>query len=253
MFDIPAAKRVRRNELDSPKSSQRSSPDPTLFELLRSRAHDEYIFTPAELNGSEKDGRTVSDADETELRLFAAPASSAPQSHKIRLTSPDAENGDPGFVVKRPRSYYFADRVDSEREKELQAAAVESEMVLQMANEPWPGCALPWKVWTISPAGIKKAVLVGHPKSLVTVEEKPQKRRRKGKKTRIALRKKLQATQIKLAEKEKLTKEKEEAEREKRTRRNREKKVKKKAREKAKKLAGQVGEQGVEAVSDDST
>lgn len=82
---------------------------------------------------------------------------------------------------------------------------------------------------------MKKEVLVGHPPTLVTVDETMHKRTRKNKKTRIAIRKKLQATKTKQLQRAQLAQEKEEAEREKRTRRNREKKVKKKAREKAKK------------------
>lgn len=140
--------------------------------------------------------------------------------------------------MKKPRSYYFADAITSEKEKELDAVAMTGDAVMDMSREPWPGCALPWKVQMISAAGLKKSVLVGHPPTLVTVEEKVQKRKRKGKKSRIALRKKLQATKEKEAEQARLALEKEETEREKRTRRNREKKVKKKERDKAKKLAG---------------
>jgi hypothetical protein len=124
-----------------------------------------------------------------------------------------------------------------------------------MGKVPWPGCALPWKVTTLTAAGMKKEILVGHcPVTLAIVEEKEHKKKRKGKKSRIALRKKMQAAREKEAAKAKLAvkkaqlaAEKEEAEKEKRTRRNREKKVKKKAREKAKKL----GEAAVEEPPED--
>lgn len=180
-----------------------------------------------------------SDEEETELRLFAppsnAPADAPPQTHKIRLSSPAADSGEPGFLVKKPRSYYFADEPTSDEEAAFQAAAVDGRSVLELSQLPWPGCALPWKVRTISPAGMSREVLLGHPPMLVTVDDRAQKRTRKSKKTRIATRKKLQATKEKLSEQARLAQEKEEAEREKRTRRNREKKLKKKAKDQAKK------------------
>jgi hypothetical protein len=246
---------VSRTELRSPASSRQPSPDPDLTERLRSRALDEFTFTSTAEHGDHyngPDGAAVEDEEEeeAELVLFAAPASAAPQTHKIRLQSPDAARGDGGFVVKRPRSYYFADETDSEREREYQTAAVDAGTILELARMPWPGCAVPWKVKTISAKGITKSVLVGHPNVLLSVEEKERKRTRKGKKSRIALRTKIRAREGKKAEEEKARKEKEEAEREKRTRRNREKKLKKKAKEKAKKAAD--GE-NVEAAVEEET
>lgn len=230
---------MRRDDLHSPVSSPRSSPDPEFAELLRSRAQGEFTFTTTNFPEVRSIDQTLEDEDEeAELVLFAAPTSgAAPQTHKIRLQSPDEGSGDPGFAVTRPRSYYIADEVDSEREAEYQAIAVDADTIMAMSKEPWPGCALPWKVRTISAHGIKKAILVGHPKMLVNVGEETKGRTRKSKKTRIALRKKTRAAESRKAEEERLKKEQEETEREKRTKRNREKKVKKKAREKAKKLA----------------
>jgi hypothetical protein len=156
------------------------------------------------------------------------------------------------LAVKKPRSYYFADGPTSEEALRLEAAAIDAKTIFELSNQPWPGCALPWKVSRISAAGMKKEVLEAHPPRLVVVEEKVQKRARKGKKTRIAIRKKMQAIKNKREEQAELAKEKEEAEREKRTRRNREKKLKKKAKSQAKKLEGADGttEQG-EAGQDD--
>lgn len=235
--------RVGRNELLSPASSTRSSPDPAITELLRSRAHNEFAFIDTE-NNAEIVGQDAiaEDEDEAELVLFAGPSNTS-QTHKIRLSSPDAALGDPSFLKKKPKSYYFADKVTSEKQDELNAAAITGEDVLSLGKVPWPGSAVPWKVTSLTAAGMKKEVLVGHsPLTLATVEEKEHKRKRKGKKSRIALRKMMQAAKAREAAKAKLTvenaklaAEKIEAEREKRTRRNREKKVKKKAREKAKK------------------
>ncbi|USP80588.1 uncharacterized protein yc1106_07862 [Curvularia clavata] len=234
MFELPDAKRVRRDELQSPTLSPRSSPDPELEELLRSKIHSQFTFTTTDDAAQDA---AHSDEEETELRLFAAPSNAPPQMHKIRLSSPTVENAEPGFAVKKPRSYYFVDEPTSDEEAAFQAAAIDGKSVLELSQLPWPGCALPWKVRTISPAGMRREVLVGHGRMLATVEEKMHKRTRKSKKTRIAIRKKLQAAKDKESEQARLAQEKQEAEREKKTRRNREKKLKKKAKEQAKKAA----------------
>ena len=227
--------RVRRDELQSPTSSPRSSPDPEIIALLRSRIQQEYTFTAVETDTALTKNVPHSDGEEAELQLFAASPNATPKTYKIRLLSPDASVGEIGFKVKKPRSYYFADEPTTEEKFALQAAAIDEKALLELSKEPWPACTLPWKVHKISAAGMKKEVLIGHPPNLFTVEEKVRKRTRKNKKTRIAIRKKLQASKHKQEEKARLAQEQEEAEREKRTRRNREKKVKKKAREKAKK------------------
>jgi hypothetical protein len=226
--------RVRREELQSPASSPRASPDPDLEELLRSRTYTEFTYTTTDDHVHDV---AQSDQDETELRLFAAPANAAPQSHMIRLSSPGADSGEPGLILKKPRSYYFADEPTSDEEEAFRAAAIDGRSVLELSQQPWPGCALPWKVRRISPSGMSKDVLVGHPPMLVTVEDKAHKRTRKGKKSRIAIRKKLQEAKQKQSEAARLAQEKEEAKREKNTRRNREKKLKKKAKEQAKRAA----------------
>ena len=85
-----------------------------------------------------------------------------------------------------------------------------------------PGSELPWRVIVIKATDAKKAIA-----ALPSVERSHAKKKRYGKKRRIAIRKKTAGK----AEKERLEKmsrvEKEAAEKEKRTRRNREKKVKK--------------------------
>ncbi|KAF2274250.1 uncharacterized protein EI97DRAFT_132050 [Westerdykella ornata] len=228
---------VSRTDLQSPASSPRSTPDPDVTERLRSRALAEFTFTtPDTENFDGIDGaREEDEEDEAELVLFGGP-SAASKSHKIRLQSPDAATGDGGFVVKRPRSYYFADEESRNKYSEFRQSAIDGDTVMELARMPWPGCAMPWKVKTISSTGIKKCVLVGHPKIPITVEETRRKRSRKGKKARIAIRKLIRAKESKKAEEERIQREKEEMEREKRTRKNREKKLKRKARDKAKKV-----------------
>lgn len=235
--------RVRRDELRSPEQSPRSTPDRDIEELLRQRISNEFAFTTTEHAIGDEHDAAQSDEDEAELRLFAAPANAAPTTLKVRLSSPGPDKGDgSGFLLKKPKSYYFADEPTSDEELALRAAAVDGSTVLELSRQPWPACAAPWKVTKITKDGIKKMVLVGHPPVLATVEEKEHKRTRKGKKARIALRKKKAANKDKQEERARLAAEKEEAEREKRTRRNREKKVKKKAKAQAKKAEGEVAD-----------
>ncbi|KAJ4287691.1 hypothetical protein N0V90_012394 [Kalmusia sp. IMI 367209] len=245
MFAATGARSIGRDELRSPASSPRSSPGPDLTEFLRSRIHTEFTFTTQDTEAEEPREDAAGSNDEAEIVLFAGPKNTT-QSQRVRLSSPGAGTGEPGLLVKKPRSYYFADEVTSKQREEYKAAAVSGRDVLDMSKVPWPGCALPWKVRTITPAGLKKMVLVGHPPALVELEDQVQKRRRKGKKSRVAVRKKLQAAKDKQAELARLAQEKEETEREKRTRRNREKKVKRKARDKAKK-EGAAGPEDSEA------
>jgi outer membrane biosynthesis protein TonB len=233
---------VRRDELHSPAESPRSSPDPDLEALLRSHIQQEFTFAAPDYADADAQDDVVSDPDETELRLFAAPANAAPTTLKIRLSSPGAADDNPHFIVKKPRSYYFADQPTHDQLAKLRAAAIDGKTVLELSRQPWPACAMPWKVTTLTAAGMKKTVLVGHPPTLAALDETPHKRTRKNKKTRIALRKKKQAQLVKQEERTKLAKEKEEAEREKRTRRNREKKVKKKAKAQAAKAADQTAQ-----------
>lgn len=231
--------RVRRHELRSPDTSPQSTPDRDIEALLRQRLSTEFAFTTTEQPTSDTQDAPQSDEDEAELRLFAAPANAAPTTLKVRLTSPALDRGDgSGFLLKKPKSYYFADEPTSDEHLALHASAMDGSTVLELSRQPWPACAMPWKVTHITKDGLKKAVLVGHPPMLATLQDKHHKRTRKSKKTRIALRKKKQANTAKQEERARLAADKEEAEREKRTRRNREKKVKKKAKAQAKKADG---------------
>ncbi|KAK8191056.1 hypothetical protein IWZ00DRAFT_267256 [Phyllosticta capitalensis] len=255
MFELPEAKRVRRDELHSPASSPRSSPDPALADLLRaqlaSRIDIELVDAPqprAIVEPSRDADDAASEDEELEFRLFAAPAgnaatdgaaaASAPQ--KIRIKSPDLESGDGGFInPERPRSYYFSGEPNEELRLQLDAAAVTGDQVMSWALQKWPGCALPWKVKTTA-LDRKAREALGISGGNMT-EPATEKRKRKGKKARIATRTKLKA---KAEAKEAQAKEKEEkelAERVKRAKRNREKKLKKRQRNKLKRAA--AGEQ----------
>jgi hypothetical protein len=239
---------VRRSDLRSPVSSRHSSPD--LSDTLRSRFLEGITFTPQDISpqghfSAELEEAAKTDDDEAELVLFAAPPSAAPRSSKIRLQSPEVDAA-PGFLVPRPRSYYFAEE-DREKRCQFELSAIDAETIRAVAKEPWPGCALPWKVRKLPSAGMQRIVLVPHQEIGAGSRDQPKKRVRKGKQSRIKMRKQLRARAEKEAEEQKLKQAKEEAEREKKIRKNRERNLK---RKRAKEKARHVSEDAVEAVLD---
>jgi hypothetical protein len=132
MSEQPGAK-VRREDLHSPPSSARSTPDPDLEALLRERSRNHFHLTFTTVEHAVP-APADDDDDETELRLFATAPNAAPQSHKIRLSSPSAGSGDLG--VKKPRSYYFAAPPTSDERRQLEAAAIDA---------PCPGRCAPYQ------------------------------------------------------------------------------------------------------------
>lgn len=179
----------------------------------------------------------MEDGEELEFRLFAVPVTATSQNQvptqKVRLHSPSVGDQTAGFIhPSRNSSYYFTRDVGEARQVELDAAAVEGEEILRRARTSWPGCALPWRVTKIAPAGLRLGVSISNIDSTLALRIR---RTRPGKKHRVAMRKQAQKSKEKKEQAERSLQEKIDAEKEKRTRRNREKKVKKKAREKAKK------------------
>ncbi|KAK8160354.1 hypothetical protein IWX90DRAFT_389161 [Phyllosticta citrichinensis] len=257
MFELPNAKRVRRDELHSPASSPRSSPDPDLTDLFREKLQSRIELVDAQPQGVAQPAQDLHDAgsedEELEFRLFAAPAKrgdAGPAPQKIRLKSPDLENAEGGFVnPKRPDSYYFADVPSDELRRQLESVAVTGDQVTRWAQQKWPGCALPWKVTTISLD--KKARETLGLSDNVSTGPVTAKRTRKGKKARIAIRTKLKEKAEAKEAQAKVQAEKELAERAKRAKRNRDKKLKKRQRDKAKKAA--AGDQGEGQENGDSS
>ncbi|KAK7526457.1 uncharacterized protein IWZ02DRAFT_467907 [Phyllosticta citriasiana] len=243
MFELPEAKRVRRDELHSPASSLRSSPDPDLTDLFRAQLESRIELVDAQPQGVVQPAHGANDEgseeEELEFRLFAGPTKSgggdaAPTAQKIRINSPDLENAEGGFVKpNRPDSYYFAEVPSEELLRQLETAAV-------TGDQKWPGCALPWKA--------RKALGIS---GGVSTEPAAAKKKRKGKKARIAIRTKLKARAEAKEAQEKAQAEKELAERAKRAKRNRDKKLKKRQRDKAKKAG--VGDQVDEEANDDAS
>ncbi|EED23393.1 conserved hypothetical protein [Talaromyces stipitatus ATCC 10500] len=136
MFELPEAKRIRRDEIVSPSSSTRSSPD--IIPAENEEAHARLgqllafdIFTtininqvqqPSNLKDNHTNQKDGDDEEEFDFRLFSAPntATKIPgakkeeemktQKLKIRLRSPtpvDAQPGEGRFIVPfRGWSYY---------------------------------------------------------------------------------------------------------------------------------------------------
>lgn len=176
------------------------------------------------------------DAEEVEFRLFA-PSSKAATSilTKIRLLSPAADDRPPGLInPERPRSYYFQDSLSPKLRQQLQFAAVSGAEVIARAKTPCPGLSLPWRVTTI----IAKGVSISTDKSAVTNQTNvPRKKKRIGKKSRIAIRQKIAKDSERLEKERQAAAEKALGDRMKRAKRNKEKKQKKRERDKVKKLA----------------
>jgi len=251
MFEVPNAKRVRREDLYSASvSSRSSSPDEDVKALLKQQY--ENLYQPAANTSSSLPTERVevlrndvfdeadSKEEETfEFRLFAKAAvgqslsTEVPaQASRIVLRSPSPAVGDPGFIQpRRADSYYFTARATGEEASAYESVAVSGEAVRAEQLRRWPGCELPWKVRTI------KVLSTGSRKLSTVTATVTAGKKRAGKKRRIILRKRLVLEKARLAALSMSKGEKEAAEREKRTRRNREKKVKKKEKEKLKKAA----------------
>ncbi|KAF2427150.1 hypothetical protein EJ08DRAFT_663080 [Tothia fuscella] len=237
MFDLSQAKRVRREELYSPTSSRCSSPDPELQQLFRNRITSSFeaIDHLACPTGPETDAQQIVDEEEElDFRLFA-PSSKAESSSnitKIRINSPVVDDRPPGLANPgRPRNYYFRDSLSPEAQEKINSAAISGDEVLARSKAPCPGCFLPWRVTTIAIAGISL-----NPELLVNTEARIalRKKKRKGKKARIAIRQKIAEVRDGAEKAKQAAIEKELADRMKKAKKNREKQQRKRTRDKLK-------------------
>lgn len=233
---------VRRSELHS--SSSKSSPDTDLEQVFLQRLNEENCeaLIPAPLlnNGDSAvemhdDAHTTAEEEqEFEFRLFATSAANNPVS-RIRVGSPDPTDRPPGLVVPhRPNSYYFANEPNANAKARLASVAVSGSEVRLRSRIPWPGCFLPWRVVNITTSGKVLASLNKHV-AYESSEGISQRRSRKGKKARIATRKRVAAEKERLRDEAMRKEDKEIQEKIKRAKRNREKKVKQRERNRRKK------------------
>lgn len=191
--------------------------------------------------------------EEFEFRLFSTAAGAASAPAKVVLSASDDEDaakGDGAFVQPvRPQSYYLAGEATPEQQERYRWAAVTAEDVAAGASKRAWGLEKPWRVVKISLSSRKPpSRFAGLVAGATTASEDAagdgSKRKRPGKKRRIAVRIKARAEKEKqeaararreAEEKQKISKEEHLLEKKKRL--NREKKLKRRAKEKEKKLA----------------
>lgn len=198
--------------------------------------------------------------DEFEFRLFSTSSKPAAPVKVVLAASDDgsAEAGDGVFTIpERPPSYYLAGEPTPEQlQMYRQSALAGDDIVLGARKRAW-GLERPWRIIRIgdSPRSVKEPVPIPGARVKVTAataassvvgEDGKEKRKRPGKKRRIAARTKAKAEKEKreAADKQKMTKE--EHLKEKKKRLNREKKLKRRAKEREQRLAGK-GQEGLHA------
>lgn len=236
--EVLTRRSVRREDLDSPHNSDSEDDEEVRAQLqaqlarslgldldLGAQSATEPSQQPPEQEQQQGEEEEEQGDQEYDFCLFAGPA---PTTKVTLQADEDGPKGPGGIVSRRPTSYYLAARPSAAQLEELRAAAVTGDEVL--ARSGWRTWALemPWRVTHITtPAK--------------GVEAKPKmedgKRRRIGKKRRIALRTKERERKSK-AEKEKEAKEaKEDHLKEKKKRLNRIKKLRKRQKERERKIA----------------
>ncbi|KAF5529813.1 hypothetical protein FNAPI_13752 [Fusarium napiforme] len=253
MFEVPEAKRVRREDLDkSDDGAENWSVDGICDAELRAKLNEqiaralglEVLAEPTpdvaikdcSLTGSkesrdkgigESEAIPAAKDDEEEefvFRLF----SKAPPSQKVVLKEDHGPTGDGTFVSGRPLSYYVVKNVSAERKHEYTVAAV------------------PWKVTKLA---ITRKARANEKRAQ---DEVAQTKRRPGKKQRISLRKRAKEMEERKAAEVKKLAEKEEHVKDKKKRMNRLKKLRKRAKAKGQKQALKEGDADHDSNADSS-
>lgn len=210
--------------------------------------------------------------EEFEFRLFSTSSKTAVPAKVVLAASDDedAPHGEGGFTVPvRPTSYYVAARPTPEQLEMYRWAATSGQDILLGARKRAWGLERPWRLVRLKvprkslagldlpPADADAATAATPQATLGHANEDDEqqtavKRKRPGKKRRIASRIKAKAEKEKREAEEKNKMSKEEHLKEKKKRLNREKKLKRRAKEKEKKLATQADEGGMQPVSSES-
>ncbi|KAI0133048.1 hypothetical protein F4776DRAFT_625893 [Hypoxylon sp. NC0597] len=261
MFEVPDAKRVRREELYDSSSEEEATNDDHLDSILREKLNAQLSglleldfkvdgdietqqnpkFQTGDANEDPRDDEDVEKPAEEafEFRLFRGEE----PSHKVVLEPQDAgeKNGEGAFVVaKRPISYYLAGEPPSEVAKEYRMAAVSADYLLQDAKKRRWGLEKPWRVTTITITSSRKMSTPGSSVSTAT-ETGRSKKKRPGKKQRIILRVRQKVKKEReVAAKQQLI-EKEQHLQEKKKRLNKTKKLRRRAKAREKKQNAQEG------------
>ncbi|KAB5575875.1 hypothetical protein GE09DRAFT_607222 [Coniochaeta sp. 2T2.1] len=261
MFEEPQAKRVRRDELYSSDAEEvvvshgGQEEDAAVRAKLNERLSRMFsldILAPGMPNSHESDEELPDapeegqDQDEPafEFRLFSTTTGSA---QKIVVADPD--EGDGAVLSLRPQSFYLKEDFTREELERFREVAVDYDDIVRGAQQRAWGLEVPWRVTKITVTSGKTTTSTLHKGTGSEVtSEHPEKRKRPGKKRRIALRikekERKQKDEERMAREEEAAKQrltKEEHLREKKKRLNREKKLKRRQKEKEKKLTGKTG------------
>ncbi|KAI1774187.1 hypothetical protein F4818DRAFT_419187 [Hypoxylon cercidicola] len=257
MFELPDAKRIRREDLYDSASDEETvevnQPDPSLQQKLNAQLSGllDLRFTAdgdietcqapesAESQTGDANIDPGDDGDAKEVgeevftfRLFR----DEEPLRKVVLESQDGagKNGDGAFAIKRPMSYYLAGELSPKTAEEFKMAAVSADYLLQDAGKRRWGLEKPWKITTITVTTNKRvAAPDNHTNHDSTTESK--KKKRPGKKRRIILRVREKAKKEREEAAKRQVVDKEEHLKEKKKRLNREKKLKRRAKEREKK------------------
>ncbi|KAI1462314.1 hypothetical protein F4805DRAFT_410138 [Annulohypoxylon moriforme] len=252
MFDVPDAKRVRREDLYESASDEESIQDDGLNSTLLGKlnaqlsglldlsfeAKDDDAQNPKTSRKGNANEYPVEDSDDAkksgeEAFMFRLFRNEEP-SRKVVLESQDVSTEKDGegasIVAKRPTSYYLASEPSPEVANEFRVAAVSADYLLQDAKKRRWGLEKPWKVTTITITTNKKtATLSGSTGYDVTTSIGKQKKR-PGKKRRIILRVREKAKREQEESAKKQLVDKEQHLKEKKQRLNKQKKLKRRAK-----------------------
>ncbi|KAG6049315.1 hypothetical protein E4U17_006862 [Claviceps sp. LM77 group G4] len=256
MFDLPDAKRVRREDLDgSAAQSWSDGANDTIDTALEARLNAQIakslgLDSPQDTSQAalrrqtswplprsqspvqDAEPRDDNDAGEFEFRLFSSRLPS-----KVTLEDDSAPPQEGGLAHPRPPSFYLANHIPPALQNEYRFAAVSDEDVLLQSHRPSWGMAYPWKVTRIVVTRKAKGKSSNTPTRVdadadTDMEGQKRQRKRPGKKKRIAERKKMQALKEKNQIETKRALDKEEQLKEKKKRLNRIKKLRKRAKNK---------------------
>ncbi|KAF4592257.1 hypothetical protein GQ602_002556 [Ophiocordyceps camponoti-floridani] len=262
MFELPEAKRVRREDLEASDNESQNdlgkNLDTALRESLQARLAKSLgeLLPHAKKPANEVDGEgstlaassagaaTLSRAldpgdeapDEFEFRLFST-AGSVP---KITLDIEERAEGESNIVAKRPPSYYLATDIPEQLRQEYRMACISGEDVVARSRCRSWGLELPWKVTTITT--VRNATPEDETAKESVANAKTANKKRPGKKTRIAQRRRGRAARDReqLAAKQEM--DKSEHLKNKKMRLNRTKKLRRRAKDKEKRLAAVMGD-----------
>jgi hypothetical protein len=171
MFDLPEAKRVRREDLYGSDDDGEQQADTTAADAQRAalQAKLAALLGPIVAAPDVEEDTHMGDAptrpaeepheEEFEFRLFAAPAattatrdgegSEAPQAQKIILSRDDDEDaplGDGALLRTKPLSYYIAAPATAEQKREFASVAVDAETIVAWSRRRNYGLERPWRV-----------------------------------------------------------------------------------------------------------